>query len=317
MRRRALLSTIGVVATASSAGCLSVGGDCSSGRAITFERVDGAAIADREAYTLGSDDTPPVLGDLIERIRTAEGTEIETTVGDPLSWLTHLRTDNGYYELLSSVTADGEVSGPRLRLRRNSEIPTEPPESETLVYDDLPLQDRLRLGEMVDYSPERFVTRERDRGFESRPVVLAYLDSEIAAASQIADGIDASYLRVADGYFEIETVDDGTASATRYGYETERVATDVEGFADVILGEQGVTLSSPPPAVASLLETVREEEDGYLEICDEDSEADPNREAADELEAYLAELDTEGDGDIEYAKYDGEWHRIRVSEWVV
>jgi len=315
MRRRALLSSVGVAAIASGAGCLSTGGGCSYGRSITFERVDAATIADREAATV-DDDTPPVFRAILEQIRAGR-TEIESTMEEPLGWLTYLRTDSGYHAVRSEELAAGEVSGPRVLLRRDAELPTEPPESATLVYDDLPLQDRLRLAEAVDYNPNAFVTRDRDRGFESRPVVLAYLDAETAAASQIAGGIDASYLHVDDGYFALDAVDDGTASATRYGYETERVATDAEGFADVVLADRGVRLTSPPSAVASLLETVRDEEDGYLDVCDDDREDDPNREAADELEAYLAELESDTDGAIEYANYDGEWHRIQITDWEV
>lgn len=147
---------------------------------------------------------------------------------------------------------------------------------------------------------------DRDRGFESCLIVLAYLDADTASASLIAGGVGATYLRIGDGHAAIDRIDDGEASAARFEYETDLIATDPDELAGIVFEERGVTLEAPPPEVASLLETVRDEEDGHLDVCDEADSDDLHRDATDALEAYLIDLGSEIDGAPEYARYDSD-----------
>ncbi|AUX08905.1 hypothetical protein AArcSl_1273 [Halalkaliarchaeum desulfuricum] len=319
MRRRALLSSVAAASTAGLAGCLSVGGGCSQGRTVIFTPVDPDDIADREAAP-ATEDRPELLETLVDRVLAAGDVEVETTYRDPLGWLTYYRSGNDYYEFTSTVVTDGEVTGPQYRLRRDEDVPSDPVPADTLSYAELPFQDRLRVGEAVDYQPELFAVRERDRGFESRPFVAGYLDPDAEADSHLTAGIEESYLGVDEGHFAIDDVGGGTASARRLAYAAEHVAGDTEEFADVILAERGTSMDSPPEEVEQLLLTAREE-DGRLEVCDDDpgdeGEVDPNQEAANALQAYLSELESEVAGDLEYVRYEGEWHRIAISGWDV
>lgn len=313
MRRRALLSTL--ASTPALAGCLSVGGGCSRGRTIVFERVDADEIADRETTT-GSDDLPELFETLVDRILSEEGVAIETLHRDPLRWLTYYRTGGAFYEIDSTTVDEGDVTGPEYLLRRDANVPDEPESVDTLQYAELPFQDRFRVGEALDYQPERLATRDRDREFESEPIVAGYLDPDVREASRLTGGVEESYLAVGDGAFAIDDRGEATTNARRLAYVADRVADDAEGFADVVLAERGTTLESPPPSVEELLRTAREE-GGRLEVCDDEGEEEPNREAANALEEYLSELESDVPDDLEYARYEGEWHRIGVSEWVV
>ena len=168
--------------------------------------------------------------------------------------------------------------------------------------------------------PELFAARERDRGFESRPFVVAYLDPDDQDDSHLTAGVEESYLGAGGGHFAIDDLDEGTTSARRLAYAADHVAGDTAAFAEMIFDERGMVLDSPPEEVEQLLLTVREEDD-RLEICDDDpgdeGEADPNQEAANALQAYLSELESGVSGDLEYVRYEGEWYRIGISGWDV
>ena len=319
MRRRALLSSVAAVSTAGLTGCFSVGGGCSHGRTVIFTPVSPDDVADREAAPATAD-RPELFETLLDRVLDGEDIEIETTHRDPLGWVTYYRTGTDYYEFTSTIVTDGEVTGPQYRLRRDEDVPPDPNPADTLSYTGLPFQDRLRVGEAVDYQPELFATRDRDRGFESRPFVAGYLDPDAQADSHLTTGIEETYLEVDDGHFAIEELGEGTTSARRFAYAAEHVAGDTQAFADLIFAKRGATLDSPPEEVEQLLLTAREEE-GRLDVCDDDpgdeDAADPNREAANALQEYLSELESEVPGDLEYARSDGEWHRIGVSTWDV
>ena len=318
MRRRALLSSVAAASTAGLAGCLSVGGGCSHGRTVIFSPVNPDDVADREAAP-ATDDRPELFETLLDRVLDGD-VEIETTHRDPLGWVTYYRTGDDYYKISSTVVSEGDVTGPQYRLRRDEDVPAEPEPADTLSYAELPFQDRLRVGEAVDYQPELFASRERDRGFESRPFVVAYLDPDDHDDSHLAAGIEESYLGAGGGHFAIDDLDEGTSSARRLAYAADHVAGDTAAFADLIFAERGTTIDSPPEEVEQLLLTAREE-DGRLEVCDDDpgeeGEADPNQEAANALQDYLSELESEVPGDLEYGRYEGEWHRIGISGWDV
>ncbi|MEF8779815.1 MAG: hypothetical protein V5A46_03955 [Haloferacaceae archaeon] len=316
MRRRALLSSLAAAPTA-VAGCLSVGGGCSRGRTVTFAPVDAAEIAERDAVPADSD-RPMLLEALLNRALSEGGVAIETVHRDPLGWLRYYRTDGAFYEIESTTLEEGDVTGPEYRLRRDGDVPDDPDPAETLQYGDLPFQDRLRVGEAVDYRPERLAVRDRDRAFESVPFVAGYLDPDVRAGSRLAAGVEASYLSVGDGEFAIDDRGEGTTTARRIAYAAERVADDANEFADVVLAERGATLDAPPAEAEELLRTVREE-GGRLEVCDDEGagSGESHREAADALEAYLADLESDVPGDVKYGRYEGEWYRVGVSEWVV
>ncbi|SDQ61289.1 hypothetical protein [Natronobacterium texcoconense] len=319
MYRRSVISSLAVLSAGALAGCL--GGSCTGGTDVRFEPVDAATIADREA-TNDFEETPAVMADLATRALAGEEPTIEVTHRSPLGWLGYVHWNGAFYEITTKTVAEGQVAGPEYELSRNREMDDEELAGvDALSYAVLPTHDRRRVDEAVDYNAERVETM----GF-SISTVAGYLEADDQDASVLAAGVDEPYLEIEGSYVELERLGEGTTTAKQLRYGRERVADDVEAFADYVLDRRGAELPELSDDARALLAEAREE-DGRVNVCEsgyEDEEGDEEamearREAVEELRTILSDLEAQDESPdrIDYVRYEDEWYRLSLSGWAV
>lgn len=309
MYRRDLLAASGAVAITAFAGC---GSSCVRGVDVTFEPVDADEIAASEAVS-AFDHTPPMVTELATETLEGGQPEIETIRRGPLRWLGYVEWDGAFYEVTEETVDTGEVSGPEYELSGGREV--DHAANDALAFSSLPSHDQWRLNEVADYNIERISSI----GF-SQSFVAGYLDAAARADSVLADGVDATVLSVGAGSGTLERLGEGSTTAHRIRYTADRVASDSIEFANRFLADRGTELPALNDSAEGLLRETKAN-GGRTTICLQGDDADntnaQQRTAIDEIQRMLESPEIDGTGRQEYVHYDGTWHRIDVSEWVV
>ncbi|THE63457.1 hypothetical protein D8Y22_16605 [Salinadaptatus halalkaliphilus] len=321
MRRRAVLTSLAAATAGTLAGCVGVGGGCSSGTDLAFEPVDPAEIASRET----ADDiaaAPAMMADLATRTLEGESPTVEVVTRSPISWLTYVERDGQFYEIHEETLESGTVTGPAYELERDRDTDDDHASADAISFDELPVHDQWRINDAAGFTIE-----EVEHMSFTASTVAGYLADDDQADSVLAAGVDEPYLAVDGHLIGLERHDEDSTSAHRIRHTAQRVAENVDGFAGHVLERRGAELPEPTEDVQALLEDARED-GGSINVCDHDvddnTEAEAQREAVrrdaiEELRTTLQDLEDDPDTPdrIEYVEYEGEWHRISISNWVV
>ena len=329
MKRRALLSSV-PLAAAGIAGCFMGRADCLGAYSVSLDPLDD--VDDFDGLLLTESDLPrgTPATDLHRIVLEGDPVTVEEAVGvdlfvdpsidrrvdpstvgvrsfstDEIAYVWRHDALEETFDGISRTAIDaGTVVGPAYAVNRVDTLPDDVPEDEPVAFSSLPLQDRWRLVDAVGFTSNGEF-RSGDRSF-----VAGFLDPDDHDASALVEGLQTAFVELDGQYLRLERGDEGEQTVERIRYEAERIATDVETFAKVVVADHGVDTAASSDGVRQLLDDVLVEASS-MRVCDDDDDADPHREAIAELKSTIEGTPWEDHGSVfvhhRGDEYDFEW----------
>jgi len=308
MRRRHLLATSAALYGSSVSGCL--GGDDRPTHCYDFELelVTDEQIVDQTTISdsgLDDDSTPPLIADLVRQIIRNGSSAIETTESvrrATLEWITHYEQDGMFYKINKSPVEKGDVTGPKYSVDRNEDIPKSVSSKNVIVFEDLPLYDKIRV--LGLYTLEDLFDRN-----VSYSVIAGYLGSDMQSNSILRSSTSSDYIETQMGYLEIKHIGEDTSAAERYEFTSELVAEDPEEFVEYMEQKLQLELSNFRDAEKKLLEEVVAEPS--VESCDTDDD-ESRYAAAQDIASKVRRHESNYQNAL--VQDGGDWYQIKVRE---
>ena len=307
MDRRALLSACATGLTLTT-GCLGfgVGSDCPRGTDLRLDPVTDADAADRSSDPLAT--LSPPERDAVAAARNGEEATL-WAISSPFSGVDYVAADGAYFAVTAAVVSSVDRPGYALSLD-TEDVPTD----RRVAFEDLPAVDRTALYAALGFPSDREIERfDRARSI-SIGGTLVYPDDDAESRSELVPDPSYDVLRIGGRDFRLDLGESRTKTVETHRIEVESVAESTAEFAAVVRERYGVDLDDRDLS-AEQRDIVEAAVDGGYDECA------PYSDAYADLQATLGN-DSDGSGSgrterVDYARYDGEWYAVSMSEYVV